>query len=252
MSLGRPFAPGYRLLRLLRRGGAVDVYDAWSEERECRCVVKTLRPARRRDRAARSALLREGTLLLGLSHPHLVRAYEILRRPPALILETLTGKTLGRIVDESPKGIGEASVVMLGLQLCSALSYLHRHGVLHLDLKPSNVVADNGTAKLLDLSVARPPGRPHQGLGTPGYMSPEQKEGTPLTPAADVWGLGVVLFEAASGKRALSEGVRSPPPIRQRSRIDRELADTIDACLELDPSRRPALADVAAALRSLV
>ena len=98
MRAPRPFrrgeliARGYRVIELLRRGGAVDVYDAWSEERDCRCVIKALRPDKLSDHSARTALVREGQLLLRLSHPHLVRAYDLVRgRRPVLVLETLTG-----------------------------------------------------------------------------------------------------------------------------------------------------------------
>jgi eukaryotic-like serine/threonine-protein kinase len=258
---GEEVAPGYRALRLLRRGEALDVYDAWSEERDCRCVAKALRPDKLSERSARAALLREGELLLSLSHPHLVRAYELLRgRRPVLILETLTGATLARLIEDSPRGIPERSLVFLGVQLCSALRYLHRHGFLHLDLKPSNIVSQAGVAKLLDLSVARPPGRPHRGVGTPQYMSPEQITGAPLTAAADAWGLGAVLYEAATGTAPFARRGAPRPPrlaqklvaLRRRRKVPRVLGEVIDGCLEKEPSARPALAEVAAALRTLV
>jgi len=87
-------APGYRALRLLHRNGGTLVYDAWSAERSCRCVVKVTDP-RRADARDRRALAAEGRLLLSLTHPHIVRAYELRLRPaPALVLETLPGETL--------------------------------------------------------------------------------------------------------------------------------------------------------------
>jgi serine/threonine protein kinase len=93
----------------------------------------------------------------------------------------------------------------LGLHLGSAIRYLHAHGWLHLDLKPSNVISECGRAKLIDLSVARPPGAAHGGIGTLYYMAPEQVRGGELGPAADVWGIGAVLFEAATGEPAFDD-----------------------------------------------
>lgn len=257
---GEQIARGYRVLALLRRGGAVDVYDAWSEERECRCVVKALRPDRLSDRSARAALVREGRLLLSLSHPHLVRAYELVRgHRPALVLETLTGVTLARLIADHPRGIPGRDLLFLALQLCSALAYLHRHRILHLDLKPSNVVSQAGTAKLLDLSVARQPGRPHRGIGTPGYMAPEQITGAPLTESTDVWGLGAVLYEAATGRRpsdgpsrSRRERLAGVTPLLRRRKLPGVLSEVIDACLQKEPSARPALRAMADALRALV
>ena len=144
-------------------------------------------------------LLREGRLLGKLTHPHIVRLYETLEEPhPILILETLTGETLSYIIDTSYRRLPLSSVVNLGLHLCSAMHYLHAHGILHLDLKPSNIVSERGLAKILDLSIARPPGRGKKGAGTKQYMAPEQVRGERVGPATDVWGIGAVLYEAAT------------------------------------------------------
>src|SRR5262245_13125498 len=81
---------GYEVREHLSRGGTLDVYEVWNEERGCLCVVKALRPDRRDDASARRRLTVEGELLLRLTHPHVVRAYELVRRPqPVLVLETL-------------------------------------------------------------------------------------------------------------------------------------------------------------------
>src|SRR5262249_61036880 len=83
------------------------------------------------------------------------------------------------------------------------LAYLHESaGFLHLDLKPSNIVCELGHAKVIDLSITRRPGPGRRGVGTQHYLAPEQALGRSLTTATDVWGIGVVLFEAASGRRA--------------------------------------------------
>jgi serine/threonine protein kinase len=128
-------APGYRVVEHIARGRPLDVYDAWSETRRTRCVVKRLRPDCAGDAGARRRLLAEGRLLRRLSHPHLVRAYEVLERPePTVVLEPLPGDTLDRLIHEGPRRLTAAGVAGLGRQLASALAYLHGEGVLHLDL----------------------------------------------------------------------------------------------------------------------
>jgi serine/threonine protein kinase len=204
---GTQLAPGYRVIGHLNRGNRLDVYDAWSEERDSRCVLKTLRPDRAGERPARRALLQEGRLLRRFTHPNLVRAYELTAAiddgRPVVVLETLDGETLSHLVHrllEQGRRLPLAEAAVLGLQLASVLTYLHHHGWLHLDLKPSNIVASGGQARLIDLSIARRPGRARPGNGTFEYLSPEQARGGMLTTAADVWGLGAVLYAVLAGE----------------------------------------------------
>jgi serine/threonine protein kinase len=262
LEQGSEIKPGYRVISLLRRGVDLDVYDLWSDERGCRCVGKVVRPDRIDGRAP-ERLRRESRLLLRLSHPHLVRAYAlVLGDAPMLVLETLPGETL-RFLLERRKRLTIRETAHLGLHLCSALEYLHRQDVLHLDLKPSNVISSCGIGKLLDLSVARAPGRCRGGTGTPGYMAPEQLAGGVLSPATDAWGLGAVLFEAVTGREACpvpetvfdpaSPFAREPsPPIRSLRRVPAGVGSIIDACLLDDPAQRPVIAEVAEALLRVV
>jgi serine/threonine protein kinase len=256
-SPGALLAPGYEVVGHLARSNALDVYDAWSEERHCRCIVKTPRPDRRADPRVRRRLLHEGRLLGELRHPNIVRGYETLRQPqPLVVMETLGGETLGHLVATRARPLGARELAFLGLQLCSATRYLHGHGYLHLDLKPSNIVAENGRARLIDLSIARRPGRVRAGLGTWCYMAPEQARGGPVGPAADVWGIGVVLYEAAGGDTPFGdEDVKYPqlerraPSLRSlRPRLPRRLTDAVDSCLEPGPGARPSADALAAAL----
>jgi eukaryotic-like serine/threonine-protein kinase len=266
-------APGYRTIELLRRGRDLDVYDVWSEERACRCVIKAVRPDRLHRDGARTRLLEEGRLLQRLTHPHIVRAYEVAEEPlPLVVMETLTGETVGHMIDREAE-LSVAELAQLGLHLCSAIRYLHAHAILHLDLKPSNVIAECGKAKLIDLSVARPPGPAHAGIGTHYYLSPEQARGGDLGPAADVWGIGAVLFEAATcepafddldaddedgetGSESLAEG-DYPQLMASARRIDalrpvpRELADLVAACLDPAPKLRPSVDELMRRLEPL-
>jgi serine/threonine protein kinase len=247
---GGRLAPGYEVIAHMRRGRDCDVYDAWSSARDCRCVAKVLRPDRRAHARARRRLRVEGRRLLALSHPHIVRAYELIDRPdPILILETVDGETVEHLVERRLHRLSSTDLAFLGMHLCSAVSYLHRHGVLHLDLKPSNVISDRGLAKVIDLSIARAPGRGRRGVGTPRYMAPEQALGRMVGPATDVWGIGTVLFEAATGAPPFADGVRASlngggdppvsPSVRRHRRLPSKLARAIDSCLERDPRRRP-------------
>ncbi|MER7768057.1 serine/threonine-protein kinase [Kitasatospora sp. NPDC096140] len=252
---GAPIAPGYQVLAHLCRTGWLDVYDCWSEERDCRCVVKVLRPDRRRERRLRERLLREGRWLAEFTHPHLVRGYGTGERPqPYAVLETLTGETLAHLLDTRPRRPAATDLAVLGLHLCSAIRYLHRQGLLHLDLKPSNIVIDCRHAKVLDLSIARPPGPGTPGIGTDGYLAPEQASGGLLTAATDVWGIGVTLYEAATGTEPFpGPSPHGPvPPVTRGRRLPRPLAVAIDGCLRLAPEDRPGLPQLADSLDELL
>ena len=251
---------GYRVLRHLRRGADVDVYEVWSEERACACVAKIIRPDRPTNSRAARRLLREGRLLRRLAHLHLARAYAVHVNPPTVILELLTGATLERRLQDTGRLPAEEAA-FLGVQLCSALHYLHQQPLLHLDLKPSNIVCERGLAKLLDLSIARRPGRARRGVGTRHYMAPEQARGEVVTPATDVWGLGVVLFEALTGQppfRLTPDGPRYPQlvararPLAAQRRLPSNVRHLVDAALDPDPRARPTLMEAFAVLAGLM
>jgi serine/threonine protein kinase len=239
----------------MRRGEDLDVYDVWSERRACRCIAKTLRPDRTEESRARARLLREGRLLLQLTHPHIVRAYDVIAEPvPVLIEETLPGETLAHLIDRQRTWLRAHDVALLGVHLCSAIGYLHSSGWLHLDLKPSNIVSSHGLAKVLDLSLAREPGRTKGGSGTPGYMAPEQITGGELGRFTDVWGIGATLYEAAtgveacegsdddeSGSDAAPRDICVPEPVRKLRRLPLPLARVIDAALSPAPEDRPSV-----------
>jgi serine/threonine protein kinase len=264
LGRGREIAPGTTVLEHLHRSAGLDVYDAWNEPRGCRVIAKTLRPDRLRAPGARRRLLREGRLLRRLTHPHIVRAYEVHDGPrPVVILETLTGATVEHLIAEARRPLSGAELANLGAHVASALGHLHTAGVLHLDLKPSNVVAEHGRAKVIDLSHARPPGRMRAGNGTWCYMAPEQARGGDVGPAADLWGLGILLYAAALRANPLADvaerldvdepqlHARLPALRAARPRLPAALTTLVDACLEPAPDDRPDLDDALRRLHAL-
>ena len=257
---GASIAPGYEVISHLSRGRALDVYDAWSIERDCRCIVKVARPDRREPRVRRR-LVREGELLLRLTHPHIVRAYELRRRPrTALILETLGGETVEHMIETAPRRLAVADVAQLGLHLCSAIGYLHGRGFLHLDLKPSNVIVQGGQAKVIDLSLCRRPGPVPRGSGTAPYLSPEQARGGRADAATDVWGIGATLYEAATGSRPFPDarpGVypqldEKAPSVSEGRRAPTTFTALIAACLSVNPPDRPTVSQLADELDGVI
>jgi serine/threonine protein kinase len=270
LSPGEQLLPGYEVIDLLSRGAALDVYEVYSEERDCSVVAKVIRPDRRDVPRVRRRLLQEGRLLQTLAHPHLVRGFGILHGPPGpvVLVETLTGKTVAEYIETERRRPPMASVAYLGLHLCSAMHYLHGRGYLHLDVKPENVIVAEGTAKVIDFSLARRPGRSRRGFGTPEYLSPEQARGGLLTVAADVWGIGVTLYEAATFHRAFgpADGGEvalrdsggylqltrpAASPRRLRRGLPVEFIALVESCLAPDPVQRPTLPEVRAQLHAL-
>jgi serine/threonine protein kinase len=240
---GERLASCYEVIAHMRRGNHLDVYDAWSEERVCRVVAKTPRPDCLDDRETVRALIREGRLLQRFTHPHIVRAYEVIKEPrPTVILETLTGATLAYLIDTGTRRLPLADVMHLGVHLCSALHYLHAHDVLHLDLKPSNIVSEGRLAKIIDLSIARSPGQGREGAGTTQYMAPEQVTGGYLSPATDVWDDDEPSYEQLE---------RRIVPIRSYRRVPAAFASLVESCLEPDPAHRPTVDELREGLTAL-
>ena len=273
---GEPIDDGLSTLRLLGGGERYETYLAYDERRLALVAVKVVRPDLTTDAVARRGLAREAELLVRLSHPAIVRSFgAVLDGPrPYLLLEHLEGPRLSSLVRRhGPLDLEQ--LAPLGVQLASAAHYMAAEGVVHLDIKPSNVIM-GAPARLIDLSIARTadllPGRVRP-IGTDAYMAPEQCDPVgrgPLTPAADVWGIGATLHHAALGRATFAaaadtqdEAAPAPAPSAARfpqlvrppeplpSRLPRALAEVVTRCLAADPGDRPTAAEVAAAFEGL-
>lgn len=250
VETGAQLAPGYLVQSHLNRGAVLDVYVVHSLERATDCIAKTLRPSRRDDQVEVDQLVREGQMLISCTHPHLVRGYELIdpAGQPVLIMETLTGSTLSRLIaDDGP--LDDDDVTILAEQLTTLLHYLHRSGIVHLDLKPSNIVVDSGIARVIDLNLARPFGSAGITAGTYEYKAPEQITGDPVCAATDIWGLGGVLYRTITGHRPFCRDTRGRtatdrPDLTQLQSCEPRLAALISDCFELDPTARPPLSRV--------
>jgi serine/threonine protein kinase len=214
---GDEIAPRRLAVRLLGGGERYETYLAWDERLHALVVVKVGRPNLVEDEHSLRGLAAEADLVERLNHPVIVRGFDaVLDGPrPHLGLEHLEGPRLSRVLRKQGT-LGPEQLLPLGLQLASALHYLEEERVVHLDVKPSNVIL-GAPARLIDLSIARSVHEletvTHR-IGTDAYMAPEQcdpKRLGPMRSAADVWGMGATLFHGAAGTPAFQKGARGYP-----------------------------------------
>ncbi|PYM28152.1 MAG: serine/threonine protein kinase [Candidatus Rokuibacteriota bacterium] len=234
----RPVAPErYELLGVLGQGAMGIVYKARDRELDREVAIKTLQRQDARGSGAdveaiAGRLSREAMAAARLSHPGIVTVYDVGRfaGTPYVVMEYFTGRTLTELLESGPLSPDRA--VHVALQVCRALAYAHGQGVVHRDVKSSNIMVDTGWhAKLTDFGVARIVDKPANDagmmIGTPAYMSPEQARGGATDARSDLFSVGVVLYEALTGAtpfpgtdlaRVLDDVVRlDPVPPRERN-----------------------------------
>ena len=285
-----PLTPGtrlgpYEIVAPLGAGGMGEVYRAHDSRLGREVAIKVLPQHRAATPEMRARLEREARTISQLNHPHICTLYDVGHHDGTdyLVMELIEGETLAHRLEKGPLPLAE--VLRLGRQIAEALDRAHRVGVVHRDLKPGNVMLTKGGAKLMDFGLARATGLagdPASGsmlatmthspsaaapltaegtiVGTFQYMAPEQLEGKEADARSDIWSLGCVLYELATGARAFAGESQAsliaaimtgePRPMTQlRPLTPPALDGLVTRCLRKDPEDRLQSArDVAFAL----
>jgi protein kinase-like protein len=254
----------YRPLRPLGSGGSGSVWLA-RDERSGRQVALKIVP---REGNAGTRAEREAATAARLRHKRCVRAYALARDAEHVYIayEYIPGRTLREALRSGR--LNDRAVLEIALQVLEGLTHAHAHGIVHRDVKPSNVLLAEGSrisAHLLDFGLALI--NEEETLtavgdvpGTLAYISPERLRGKTATPAADVWSVGVLLWEALAGRHpfwkvSLLQTARSiesggaPSLARARPDLPRRLTKLVDRALSVEPSKRPTAAKLATGLR---
>jgi len=254
-SVGARFGR-YEIAALIGRGGMGEVWAAHDTELDRAVAIKFLFPRPGFGRLA-DRLTHEARAASALNHPNIVTVYEVIRHEdtPLIVMEMVKGEPLG-----SARGTPQPleQVVQLVSQTARALAAAHAHGIIHCDIKPENIlVRSDGYVKVLDFGLARQIGRDATAAGiagTPRYMSPEQARGELISPASDIFSLGLVLYELATGQYAypghspLLQAMPTSEPLAPSSidpRVPASLDSLILAMLASKPDARPSAAEVA-------
>ena len=260
----------YKILSLLGAGGMGEVYRAKDTRLDRTVAIKVL-PSEVSDKPEmRQRFEREARVISSLSHPHICALYDIGRQDDVdfLVMEYLEGETLADRLAKAALPLDQA--LRFAVEIADALDQAHRHGVVHRDLKPGNIMLTKSGIKLLDFGLAKltdpkstlvlssPSGLPTQKasltaegtiLGTLHYMAPEQLEGKEADARADVFAFGAVVYEMVTGRKAFQgESTASviaailssePAPISTLQPISPPLLDrVVKRCLAKDPDDR--------------
>ncbi|MFO7652326.1 MAG: protein kinase [Candidatus Krumholzibacteriia bacterium] len=273
LKQGRRLGP-YEILEALGAGGMGEVYRARDTRLDRLVAIKVLTTQLSAHPDLRRRFDREARLISSLNHPHVCALFDVGHESGIdfLVMEHLEGTTLAQRISEGPLPL--EAVVRVGREIAEALSAAHANGVVHRDLKPGNVMLTRSGVKLLDFGLAKiaqpvvtasasettketadpaSPGGPITAegaiLGTFQYMAPEQIEGHEADPRSDIFALGAILYEMATGRRAFQGGSRAsliasilkdrPPPITSiEPMTPPALERIVHACLEKDPQAR--------------
>jgi serine/threonine protein kinase len=263
--IGQALGP-YRVLGALGSGGMGEVYLAEDPRLGRRVALKVLPPGMAARPEAIQRFEREARAIASLSHPGIVVLHSLEEADGRrfLTMEHVEGETLNRALP--PRGFALPRLLPLAIALTDAVSAAHRQGILHRDLKPENVMLTaEGRLKVLDFGLAKLAAAPDDVdrttcetrsvtrdgwiVGTLAYMSPEQAQGLPVDERSDIFSLGVLLYEMATGERPFKGGTNlavlssvlkdTPPPASElRADVPKALARMIQRALEKRPEDR--------------
>ncbi|MEK7953472.1 pectinesterase family protein [Luteolibacter soli] len=224
--------PQFEILECLGRGGMGVVYKARQKSLNRLVAIKILAPERERD--ARFA--KEAEMLAKLSHPHIVTIHDFGETGGLyyLVMEFINGVNLRDLLRDGKMAPEQALAIIP--PICEALQFAHDHGIVHRDIKPENILLDrDGRVKIADFGIATLAGDAAERAGTPHYMAPEQNGGAQaIDHRADIYALGVVLYEMLTGERPTT----FPVAPSRRVQIDVRLDEVVLRALEAEPERR--------------
>ena len=257
LAIGTSLTDELTVLGHVDSGAADPVYIVWNHKTWCPMVCKHF--------ASPYLAKIEAERLRSLSHPNIVRCLGLVQ-PGCLLMPFLAGPTLASLVDTSSKGcvpVNEA--LRIAVHIASALHYMHGEGLLHMDVKPDNIiVTPGGVPVLFDLGIARRRDevRPNRVIGTSEYIAPEECNLQDVGPAADVFGFGVLLYEMLTGQLPYGKGTKAAPypqtkripkPMREhKASIPAAIENLVFACLERDPTSRSTLDELILQLNRLI
>jgi tRNA A-37 threonylcarbamoyl transferase component Bud32 len=241
----RPSLAGYEILGVIGKGGMGIVYKARHAKLDRMVAIKVLPPGAGSDPTFTERFTREARALARLNHPNILAVYDFgqVGEEPYFVMEYVEGTDLRQRLRTGPLPPGEA--LQVAGRICEALQYAHEEGVVHRDIKPENVLIDKrGRVKIADFGIAKLlKGRtaqftltgPWQVVGTLRYMAPEQMDNPlGLDHRADVFSLGVVLYEMLTGELPLG---RFPPP-SHKAPVGEQVDEVVLRALEKEPERR--------------
>jgi len=255
----------YEILEKIGAGGMGEVYRARDTRLHRDVAIKILPADLARSPERRARFQREASTIAALKHPNIVTIYSVEEADGVhfITMELVEGKTLAETIPA--EGLALETFLAVAMPLTDALASAHGRGIVHRDLKPANIMFDgDGRVKILDFGLAKlteevsedgatvtSGGRTVAGqmIGTLAYMSPEQAEGAAVDPRSDIFSLGIVLYQMATGTQpfqgptlvsTLSAILKeTPPPIGDRNQsLPGALADVIDRCLKKEPGER--------------
>jgi eukaryotic-like serine/threonine-protein kinase len=259
-SVGTLLGGRYRVQSTLGSGGMAVVYKAEDAILGRTVALKTLHRRYAEMPSFRRRFTQEARAMACLDHENVVKVYDISQdgEVPFIVAECVAGRDIGKVLAGHRGGtLNERFARRMAAQLLRALSYAHRRGVIHRDVKPSNIlVTAGGTVKVADFGIARiveeedgsEVGKPGEIVGSARYMSPEQLMGKEATPRSDVYSVGVLLYHCLTGRPPFSGDVRAlaqqhihedpTPPRKLNPKISPQMEAVILKALAKDPDHR--------------
>ncbi|GGM29016.1 MULTISPECIES: serine/threonine-protein kinase [Micromonospora] len=249
----------YRLDQRIGIGGMSEVWQAHDTVLDRPVAVKLMSPARADDGRQVEQIRTEARSAARLVHPNVASVHDFGmsstlggRTVPYIVMELAEGETLAAHLRAGP--LDWRIAVRVCAEVCAALAAAHAHGIVHRDVKPANVMLTPAGVKVLDFGIATAVGKPDASpegmvVGTPAYLAPEQFDRCPVTPAADMYGVGVLLYYSLTGRlpyaaatatQLIGERRRHPPePLPEIAGLPPEVAALCQDCLADDPATRP-------------